>query len=372
MSRDFYEMLGVPRHATEDEIRKAYRRLARRHHPDVNREDPKAEARFKEIGEAYEVLSDPERRRNYDIFGTAKPGPAFGGGFGGFGGFESPFDDLFGMFFGDWQTRGRAGGRERGSDLTVELTVAFEEAIFGAKKEVEIARLAICNACSGGGIEPGTHPERCRDCGGTGKMSTSRQTFFGTFMQTSICPACRGSGQVITSPCPECGGQGRRPVSEKIAVEVPAGVSEGDQMRVNGKGEAGLRGRDGDLYVVLHVKPHPIFERVGADIMCRFPITFPQAALGAELQVPTVDGFEKLRIPKGTQTGTQFRLRARGAPDLRSGRRGDQIVEVAVETPTNLTREQRELIEQYARAAGEDLSGPSGGILGKIKDAFSG
>ncbi len=376
MAADYYEILGVSRSATQDEIKKAYRQLARKYHPDVNKDDPGTEAKFKEINEAYEVLSDPDKRRNYDMFGTAK-GSAFGGGFDDssvFGGFEGPFGDIFDMFFGNWQNQGARAksSAQRGSDLSLELTVDFEEAVFGAEKEVEIGRLISCQACNGSGLEPGTSPETCPTCRGAGEIRSEQRTVFGTFVRTAACPKCQGTGRIITSPCKECNGQGRKPVHEKIKVEVPAGVDNGVTLKLGGKGEAGLRGgRPGDLYVMLHVKPHPVFERRGVDLYCQLPITFTQAAIGSEVKVPTLEGFETIKIAPGTQTGTNFKLKGKGVPSLHYKTRGDIIVQAVIETPQKLTEKQKQLLIEFAHESGEDIHETStGGIFGRIKDAF--
>ncbi|MHB0976261.1 MAG: molecular chaperone DnaJ [Candidatus Aquicultorales bacterium] len=367
--KDYYQILGVPRDAGDDDIKKAYRRMAREHHPDVNQGDGASEERFKEINEAYEVLSDPDKRRQYDMFGSARPGPGGGGGFGNFGGFggESPFEDLFGMFFGDWTGGGsrKRSYAERGTDLYLEMSVSFEEAVFGAKREVEVARLATCDECGGNGAEPGTSPETCGDCGGTGQVRMTQQTFIGNFVRTSPCAKCRGTGQVIAKPCRECKGQGRKPVSERVTITVPGGIDDSVQLKLSGKGESGLRGGPpGDLYVRLKVRRHRIFERRGNDLCCRFPITFPQAALGAKLQVPTLEGFSEMSVPAGTQTGTVLKIKDQGVPYLYGSRRGDLLIEVVVEVPKKLTARQRELLDQLA----DEFGGPSS----KSKEAKKG
>ncbi len=376
MAADYYEILGVSKTSTQDEIKKAYRKLARRYHPDVNKDDPEAESKFKEINEAYEVLSDPDKRRNYDTFGTAK-GPAFGGGFddfSGFGGFEGAVGDIFDMFFGNWQNQGARtrSSTQRGSDLSLELTVDFEEAVFGAEKEIEIGRLVSCQICGGSGLEPGTSPETCPTCRGAGEIRNEQRTVFGTFIRTAPCPKCQGTGRIITSPCKDCNGQGRKPVHEKINVEIPAGVDDGVTLKLAGKGEAGLRGgRPGDLYIMVYVRPHPVFERRGVDLFCQLPITFTQAALGAEVKVPTLEGFETIKVAPGTQTGTSFKLKGKGVPSLHHKARGDILVQVVIETPRKLTERQKQLLIDFARESGEDVPEvSSGGILGRIKDAF--
>lgn len=374
--KDYYEILSVSRNATQDEIKKAYRRLARKYHPDVNKDEPNTEAMFKEVNEAYEVLSDPDKRRNYDMYGSAKGGPAFGnaGDFSGFGNFESAFGDVFGMFFGDWQrnTGGAKTSAQRGSDLSLEMTVDFEEAVFGADKEVEIARLVFCATCSGSGVKAGTSPETCTSCNGMGEIRSEQRTVFGTFIRTAPCSKCKGAGKIITNPCDDCNGQGRKPVHEKIKVEVPAGIDNGMTLKLSGKGEAGVRGgRAGDLYVMINVSPHSIFERQGNNLFCHYPITFPQAALGTEVQIPTLEGFETLKIPAGTQTGSTFKLRSKGVPSLRNHVRGDIIIQAVIETPHKLTDRQKELLYELARELGHDVpEESSGGILGRIKDAF--
>ncbi|HZD59625.1 MAG TPA: molecular chaperone DnaJ [Anaerolineae bacterium] len=377
--RDYYDILGISKSASQDEVKKAFRNLARQYHPDVNQDNPEAEAKFKEINEAYEVLSDPDKRQQYDTFGSAKGGPAFGGGFqdfSGFGGFESAFSDVFDMFFGDWQRQGARsrGNFQRGSDLNIELKIDFEEAVFGTEKEVEIGRLVSCDTCSGTGVTPGTSPKVCTTCNGLGEIRNEQRTVFGTFIRTAPCPACRGAGKVITDPCLDCNGQGRKPVHEQINLEIPAGVDNGVTLKLGGKGEAGVRGgRAGDLYVTLNVNPHSIFERRGTNLFCQFPITFPQAALGAELQVPTLEGFEKIKVPAGTQTGTTFTIRGKGVPSLHHRARGDIIVQVVIETPHKLTEKQKELLHELAHEFGHDMttaSDASSGIFGRIKDAF--
>ncbi|MCL5291230.1 MAG: molecular chaperone DnaJ [Actinobacteria bacterium] len=370
-NKDYYEILGVSRDASDQEIKKAFRKLAREYHPDVNASDKRAEEKFKEINESYEVLSDPEKRRQYDMFGHARPGAGGFGGFGDFGGFGnagSPFEDLFGMFFGDWGGGARRSAAERGSDLSLELSLSFEEAVFGAKKEVEIARMSTCSECGGSGAEPGTKPERCPECDGSGQVRTAHQTILGSFVRMSTCPRCHGTGQVISDSCTACRGQGRRPVSERVVVEVPAGVADGVQLKLVGKGESGLRGGPtGDLYVILRVIPHRIFERRGNDLHCRFPITFPQATLGAYVQVPTLEGFIELSIPATTQTGTIFKVKDQGVPYLYGARRGDLLVEVVIETPKKLTERQKELLRELGAEFGEPTTTPEEAKQGKKK-----
>ncbi|NPV26861.1 MAG: molecular chaperone DnaJ [Firmicutes bacterium] len=378
--RDYYEVLGVSRDANETEIKKAYRKLARQYHPDANPNDKQAEEKFKEINEAYEVLSDPEKRARYDQMGHA----AFGNGaegFGGFGGFSGfgqdmgGFGDIFDMFFGGgFGSANRRTGPQQGADLRLDLELTFEEAAFGVEKDVEIPRLEKCPACGGSGAEPGTHPATCPACKGTGQIRTTQRAAFGMqFQSVRTCPKCHGEGKIIESPCKECRGQGRVRRVRKIHIRVPAGVDTGSQLRMAGEGEPGLRGGPpGDLYVYIQVKSHPFFERDGDDILCEIPISFVQAALGGEIEVPTLEGKAKLRIPEGTQTGTFFRLRGKGIPNLRGYGRGDQHVKVVVQTPTRLTEKQRELLRQFAEAGGDEVAENQNkkSFFGKVRDAF--
>lgn len=352
VGKDYYSVLGVTRDASVGDVKKAYRNLARKYHPDVNVHDPDAEERFKEATEAYEILSDPEKRQAYDTYGTVRPG---GGGFGGFtdfGGFGA-FDDIFEVFFGD--TRGARGGPKRGSDLATEIEIDFEEAVFGAERKVEVVRLTTCDACQGTGAKSGTSASTCRTCGGAGRVRSVQQTVFGSFSRTSGCPTCSGTGQVIETPCSECTGQGRRNVAEEIPVEVPAGIPDGATLVAGGKGESGhLGGRAGDFYIKVNVKPHPVFARQEDNIFTQLRISITQAALGAEILVPTLHGEEALKIPVGTQTGTRFTLKGKGVPHMRRRGNGDQIVEAVIETPKRLTKEQKQLIKLLAESFGEN------------------
>ncbi len=374
--RDYYEILGVSRNASQEEIKKAYRRLARQYHPDVNKA-PDAEERFKEINEAYEVLSDPEKRAAYDRFGhAAAQGTGFGGftDFGDLGGLGSIFEDLFGFGMRS-STAQRAP--VRGADLRVEVRLTFQEAVFGCTKELEIPRAEICPHCGGSGAEPGTMPLRCPQCNGLGEVQRRQQNpFFGTIVTRTTCPRCEGAGEVITTPCTECGGARRVRRVRRIQVDIPAGVDDGTQIRLSGEGEAGLRGGPpGNLYVVLRVEPHPLFQRRDDDILLELPINIAQAALGAEIDVPTLDGPVKLRIPPGTQHGRVFRLRGKGVPHLRRRGRGDQLVTVRVVVPTHLTDEQRELLQRLGETlSSENLNKENRSvfekIMGAIGDAF--
>lgn len=375
--RDYYEILGVPRDATEQEIKKAYRRLARQYHPDVNK-SPEAEARFKEINEAYQVLSDPEKRAAYDRFGHA--GLSGAGGFGDFGFGDFGFggiDDLFESFFGGFGRRTAARrGPVKGENIRVHLTLDFEEAVFGCEKEVEVTRLETCTHCRGTGAEPGTQPIRCPQCNGTGEVRRVQQSLLGSFVNVSTCPRCGGTGEVVLTPCTVCRGDKRVPVTRKLMVEIPPGVSDGTQIRLAGEGQPGLRGGPpGNLYVALSVREHPFFKRQGDDIYLQLNINVAQAALGDKVRVPTLDGEVELSIPPGTQTGQTFRLRGKGVPHLRRNGRGDQYVVVQVVVPTRLTPEQRELFAKLGRTLGREVV-PQGEksllerVLEAIGDAF--
>lgn len=351
--RDFYEVLGIARTATEDEIKKAFRRMAKQYHPDANKEQG-AEARFIEINEAYEVLSDPQKRAAYDRYGHAGLGNGAGAGAGfatDFGSF-STINDLFETFFaGSAGGTSRRTGPQRGADLRYELTITFEEAVFGCQKEIELPRWETCSHCRGNGAQPGTSTSRCSACQGTGEIRRVQQSIFGQFVNVTMCERCRGEGRVITTPCEKCRGQGRVRNNRRVVVNIPAGVDDGINVRVTGEGEVSARGgTPGNLYVVLTVKPHQFFKRQGNDIIYELPISFTQAALGDEVDVPTVDEKKTtLRIPAGTQSGRSFRLKGMGVPVVHSSARGDQHVIVKVVTPTSLTAEQKHLLEEFAR-----------------------
>jgi molecular chaperone DnaJ len=372
--RDYYEVLGVSRSAGPEEIKKAFRRLAMQYHPDRNKE-PGAEERFKEISQAYEVLSDPDKRAAYDRFGHAGVGAAGPTGFEGFN--FGGFGDIFDAFFGGTATRARRGPT-RGADLRVTLTLSFEEAVFGAEKEIEVTRNETCSICGGLGAEPGSRPERCPTCHGTGEVRRVQQSIFGQFVNVATCERCRGEGRIITQPCRECRGTGRQRRTRTLAVRIPAGVDAGAQIRLTGEGDAGAQGGGpGNLYVLINVRPHPIFKRDEDDILYELGINVAQAALGAELRVPTLDGDVLLRIPPGTQSDKVFVLRERGVPHLRGGGRGDQLVRVRVVTPQNLTPEQRRLFQQLAETLdGSHTAVPEEeprekGLFEKFKDIFS-
>lgn len=368
--RDYYEILGVKRNADDAELKRAFRKLARQHHPDVNRE-PGAEAAFKEVGEAYEVLSDTQKRQMYDQYGHAgvnSNGPDFSN-FSTFGSFADIFEQFGSIFGGAGGGTGRRGP-QRGADLRYDLRLTFEEAAFGVEKVLEFPRWETCARCTGRGAEPNTELKRCPQCNGSGEMRKVQQSFFGQFVNVSVCTRCRGEGQIVSTPCKECKGEGRVHSSKKLNVKVPPGVDNGQQIRLTAEGEPGPQGGpNGDLYVILDVKAHPQFKRDGADIHYELSIGFPQAALGDALEVPTIDGTEKLTIPAGTQSGRVFRLRDKGVPRLRGMGRGDQYVTVTVKSPTHLSSRERELYEELSHLARHGEGG-HGGFFGKVKDTL--
>ena len=375
--RDYYDVLGVGKSASADEMKKAYRKLAMKYHPDRNPDDKTAEQKFKELNEAYEVLKDDQKRAAYDRFGHAAfegGGPGGGGGFHGFGGaggFSDIFEEMFGEFMGGGRRGGGAGGRSstRGADLRYNMEVTLEEAFSGKKSSVHVPTSVTCETCDGSGAKPGTQPKTCGTCGGAGRVR-AQQGFF-TIERT--CPTCNGQGKVISDPCTACGGAGRVRRDKTLEVTIPAGVEDGTRIRLAGEGEAGLRGGPpGDLYIFLSVAPHRLFQREGANIQCRVPIPMTTAALGGAIEVPSIDGSRaKVTIPGGTQTGTQFRLRGKGMSVLRSSARGDMFIQAVVETPVNMTKRQKELLEEFAKAEGDDSSSPeSHGFFKKVKEFF--
>jgi molecular chaperone DnaJ len=346
IKQDYYEVLGVPRNASDEEIKKAFRKLAKLHHPDCNRE-PGAEEKFKEINEAYQVLSDPDKRRKYDRYGRVDIEGGFSDfGFGGLGDIFESFWNGFGAPFG--RTAQRVP--QKGDSLRSHLTLSFEEAVFGCNKEVEIQRIEFCPSCHGIGSEQGTNPETCPDCRGTGQVRRVQQSIFGRFTHITTCPRCGGSGAVINNPCSQCKGGGRIKVKRKISVNIPAGVDEGYQLRLDGEGSAGLYGGPpGDLYVTLSVKPHNLFHRDGSDILYELSINFAQAALGDEVRVPSLDGKVELKIPPGTQNGKTFRFKGKGISHVDARGRGDLLVKVSIITPQHLDKNQRYLFEELAK-----------------------
>ncbi len=352
--RDYYEVLGIPRDAEKDDIRTAYRRLARQYHPDVNK-DADAESRFKEINEAYQVLNDDEKRSVYDRYGHAglNPNDMGGAGFGGFGGFGDIFEDLFGGF--GMRTAGRQGPM-RGTDLRFDLEITFEEAVFGVGKDITMSRMETCPECRGSGAEPGTTPTRCPECNGTGQIRRAQQSLFGSFVNVTTCPRCNGRGEVVTTPCSVCHGQQRVERPHTISVSIPAGVDDGNRIRLTGEGEAGTYGGPaGNLYVVLHVKSHAFFQRRETDILLNLNINVAQAALGDKITIPTLESEESLVIPAGTQTGAIFRLKGKGVPRVQSSGRGDQIVIVNVAIPTHLDAEQKTLFAELGTSLGKEV-----------------
>ena len=371
--RDYYEVLGVDRNASAEEIKKAYRSLARKLHPDVNKA-PDAEERFKEVKEAYDVLSDEQKRAQYDRYGHIDPNQGFGGG--GFSGADfGGFGDIFDMFFGGGSRRD-PNAPQRGSDLQYTMTIEFKEAVFGVEKDITIPRTETCDTCRGSGARPGTKPETCSVCRGTGQQEIVQNTPFGRIVNRRLCSQCGGTGRVVRDKCATCRGTGKVKRQRTIHVRIPAGVDEGAQIRLSGEGEAGSRGGPpGDLYIVIRVKPHEFFDREGDDIYCEVPLTFAQAALGDEIEVPTLTEKVKLRIPAGTQTGTYFRLKGKGVPRLRGMGAGDQHVKVTVVTPTNLTEEQKELLRQFAGLSQDSAYVPGGQsetLFERMKRAFRG
>ena len=371
--RDFYEVLGVKKGASEDELKKAYRKLAKENHPDLHPGDKECEARFKEINEAYEVLSDPDKRAKYDQFGHAAFDPSQGFGGGGFGGFEGfgGFGDIFSDIFGGGFGFGGGGGRNpnaprKGDNLRATVNIKFEEAAFGVKKEVFVAKIEQCPDCKGTGCAEGTTAEVCPDCKGSGTVMSTKRTPFGMVQSSEQCPKCKGRGKIIHSPCKTCRGMGSVRRQHKVTVSVPAGIDDGQTISLRGQGNAGLTGGPaGDLLITVLVQPHARFERDGASILLDQEVSFAQAALGAEVEVPTLDGKVKLNIPEGTQTGTTFRLKGKGVPFLRNGGRGDQFVTVKVAVPRGLSSAQKDALRQYAQTMGETVEQKN--IFGKRK-----
>lgn len=376
--RDYYEVLGVSRDADENEIKKAYRKLAKQYHPDLHPNDKEAEARFKEINEAYAVLSDPQKRKQYDMYGhSGVDGTGFNG-FSGFGGFDFGFEDIFDTFdaFFGGSPFGRSSRRKsapkRGNDIKYTLEISFTEAAFGTTKEIDVKRMQVCNVCGGSGAKPGTKPETCRHCNGTGQIRHVQVTPFGQMVNMRTCEYCRGEGTVITDPCHECRGSGRVQKTSRISIKIPAGIDNGQTISLRGEGEPGyMGGPPGDLYVSIKIKPHPIFTREGYDVICEIPITFTQAALGAEIEIPTLEGTMKFNIPEGTQTGTVFRLKNKGIKHLRSNGKGDQLIKVNVEVPTRLSAKQKELLRQFAEISGDEVFQQRKTFFEKMREYFN-
>ncbi|MED3763981.1 molecular chaperone DnaJ [Ureibacillus sp. FSL K6-8385] len=381
MKRDYYEVLGVSKDATKDEIKKAYRKLSKKYHPDLNKE-PDAAEKFKEINEAYEVLSDDQKRAQYDRFGHAGVNGqgGFGGGggfgdfgdFGGFGGFGG-FEDIFDSFFGGSRRRKDPNAPRKGDDLQFRMNISFEDAVFGKQTEIEIPREEECETCHGTGAKPGTSPKTCDRCNGTGQISQTIDTPLGRIVNRRTCGHCHGTGKIIVEKCTVCGGKGRVKKRKKIKITIPAGIDDGQQLRVAGQGEPGINGGPpGDLYIVFSVGKHPYFVRKGDDIYYDLKITFPQAALGDEIEVPTIYGKVKLRIPPGTQSGAQFRIKDKGVKNIHGYGKGHQYVNVIVVTPTNLTERQKQLLREFAEISGDIPEEQGSSLFDKIKKTFKG
>lgn len=376
-NKDYYEILGVDRKASLEEIKKAYRNLAKKYHPDLNPKNRKeAEEKFKEIAEAYEVLSDPQKRAQYDRFGKVGNIPNTDFGEGDFGRVEDlfgDFGDIFDTFFGRTKTTSRASARPRnGEDLVYEINVSFEEAVFGANKIVEIIHKEVCPDCNGTGGKNGKGFKTCPRCNGTGMITEEKRTFFGYFRNTAVCPLCGGTGKIIEEPCPTCRGTGILNMKKKIKIRIPAGIENGTRLRIPGEGNVGKNGgRNGDLYIIVHVKEHPYFKRQGNNIYLRKDIDFVQAVLGADIPVETLYGTVKLKVPPGTQSSETFRLKNKGIKNERTGRVGDQYVKLDIRIPTKLTPTERELLERYAKEAGISVNFRSNGIFNKVRGKFS-
>ncbi|MGZ4127986.1 MAG: molecular chaperone DnaJ [Actinomycetota bacterium] len=365
---DYYAILGVSRTASSDEIKRAYRRLARESHPDAAQDDPHAEERFKQISEAYEVLSDPQKRERYDTYGDANAT-----GFGGFGDIGDIMDAFFGGSpFGRARTRTRTSAVP-GQDLGASLTLAFEEAVFGVKKDLDISALARCDRCKGDGCEPGTYRTRCSTCAGLGEIRATRNTILGTVMTSRPCGVCGGTGEAPAVPCTECRGEGRVHQARTVTIDVPPGVDDGTTLRMRGQGEAGVRGgADGDLFIRINVRPHELFVRRGEDLLCELSVPLSQAVLGAEIPIKTLEGEEALPVPAGTQHGAVLRMRGHGVPRLDGRGRGDLLVHVAVEIPSRLKPEERALFERLAEMRGESVTGEQKGIFRRLRDSLGG
>lgn len=380
--RDYYEVLGVAKGASDDEIKKAHRKLAKKYHPDLNRDNPEAAEKFKELNEAYEVLSDKDKRAKYDQFGFAGVDPNYGAGQGGFGGGFGGFDmgdlgDIFGSFFGGGfggsSSRSRRNAPQRGETLQQRIMLSFEEAAFGCEKEITINRTESCDECGGRGAEKGTSVETCSNCHGSGVVMQTQRTPLGMFQTQGACPNCRGTGKIIRKPCKKCGGTGKMRKSRTLKVKIPAGIDDGQSIQLRGQGNAGVNGGpSGDVIVTISIRPHPLFTRDGNNVICEIPISFPQAALGDTLQVPTIDGKVEYTIPEGTQTGTVFRLRGKGIQNVNGRGRGDQYVRVNIEVPTHLTDHQKHLLRDFEASTTDENQTQRKGFWDKVKDAFKG
>lgn len=375
--RDYYEVLGIDKNADAKEIKSAFRKSAKKYHPDLNPEDKEAEVKFKEVNEAYDVLSDPDKKAKYDQFGhaafdqTQGFGGAGGADFGGFGDFGDLFGDIFGSAFGGGGSSSRRNqGPRPGSDTNIKMTLKFEEAVFGCKKKIKLNIIENCDECGGSGAKKGTSKHTCDVCHGTGQVKEIRRTPFGQMASTKTCPKCHGTGEIIDDPCPKCHGTGKIKVKKEISVTIPAGVDTNTVIPLRGQGNVGEKGGPkGDIYVYINVLEHEYFERDGSDIWYEMPISFAKAALGGEVRVPTIDGKVKYNISEGTQTGTVFKLKGKGVKRLRNNSKGDQFVKIKVDVPKKLTEKQRKILEEFAMESGEEIDGKKG-VFGKIKDAF--
>ncbi|MCY6354851.1 molecular chaperone DnaJ [Clostridium sp. ZS2-4] len=372
-NKDYYDILGISKGASDDEIKKAYRKLAMKYHPDRNPDNKEAEDKFKDINEAYQVLSDPQKKSQYDQFGTTD----FNGGFGGAGGFDfsgmGGFEDIFDSFFGGgFSSRKRRNGPERGDDLEYTLNLTFEEAVFGMEKEISISKNENCDICNGTGSKPGSNTKTCDKCGGTGQVKYQRNTPLGSFVSTATCDKCNGTGKVITDPCSHCHGKGTVRKNKKVKIKIPAGVDTGNVLPLRGQGEPGKNGGpSGDLYINIRVSPHKLFNRKGFDIYIEEHISFGKASLGTELKVPTIDGDVKYKVPSGTQSGTVFRLKGKGVPRVNGHGRGDQYVKIIVDIPKALNEKQKEALLAFMEASGEKIDDThKKSFVDKIKDTF--
>ncbi|MCI5077781.1 molecular chaperone DnaJ [Oricola sp.] len=371
--QDFYDTLGVDRGADEKALKSAYRKLAMKYHPDRNPGDNDAEARFKEVNEAYETLKDPQKRAAYDRFGHAAfENGGMGGGGAGFGaaGFSDIFEDIFGEMMGGGRSRRGAGGRERGADLRYNMEITLEEAYAGKTAQIRVPSSMTCEVCHGSGAKPGSEPVTCSTCGGAGRVRAAS----GFFSIERTCPACNGRGQTIEDPCTNCHGEGRVTQERSLSVNIPAGIEDGTRIRLAGEGEAGFRsGPAGDLYIFVSVKPHEFFQRDGSDLYCKVPISMVQAALGGHFEVATMDGaYTRVKVPEGTQSGRQFRLKGKGMPVLRQPQMGDLYIQIAVETPQNLSKRQRELLQEFEDISAHENSPQSTGFFSRMKEFFGG
>ncbi len=379
--RDYYEVLGLQKGASEADIKKAFRKMALKYHPDKNPGDKTAEEKFKEVNEAYSILSDPEKKKLYDQFGHAgvDPNAGFGGAGGGFGGFGGSYDDIFDMFgnmfgggFGGFGGRAQRNGPMKGRDLQKAMTITFEEAAFGVKKDIQVNKHVECSTCHGTGAAPGTSKQQCPKCGGSGQIHTTQRTPFGQFSNVSTCDRCGGTGEIIETPCPDCNGSGHIRKNVKINVNIPAGVDNDSIIPLRGQGEPGVNGGPaGDLYIVISVKPHKMFKRKGSDLQLEIPISFEQAALGAEIIVPTLEEKIKYKVPAGTQPGTKFRIKGKGVPNVRNGRKGDLYIKVNLEVPTKLNAEQKKAVEDMGKKLDEKCYKGKSRFKDMLKELFS-